>query len=71
MDSGGGGGSERPVIIDGLLCSILRTMSRAGTSQELVSVIERTTFEKDKSSWEKLFTHFNDVIDSIRKKKVI
>ena len=50
MDSGGGGGSERPVIIDGLLCSILRAMSRAGTSQELVSVIERTTPEKEVKS---------------------
>ena len=71
MDSGGGGG-ERPVIIDGLLCSILRAMSRVGASAELASVIEKNASEDEvKTAWVKLFTHFKEAIDPTRKKKVI
>ena len=71
MDSGGGD-CDRPVIIDGLLCSILRAMSREGASAELASVIERCVSENEvKTAWEKLFTHFKDVIDPTRKKRVI
>ena len=71
MDSGGGGG-ERPVIIDGLLCSILRAMSRAGASAELASVIEKSASEDEvKTAWVKLFTHFKEAIDPTRKKKII
>ena len=71
MDSGGGGG-ERPVIIDGLLCSILRAMSRVGASAELASVIEKSASEDEvKTAWVKLFTHFKEAIDPTRKKKII
>ena len=72
-DSGGGGGDGvRPAIIDGLLCSILRAMSRCGASADLASEIERTASESEvKASWIKLFTHFNDAMDTTRKKKII
>ena len=74
-DSGGGGGGSdgvRPAIIDGLLCCILRAMSRSGASADLASEIERTASESEvKASWIKLFTHFNDAMDTTRKKKII
>ena len=74
-DSGGGGGGSdgvRPAIIDGLLCCILRAMSRSGASADLALEIERTTSESEvKASWVKLFTHFKDAMDTTRKKKII
>ena len=65
-DSGGG------VIIDGLLCSILRALSRSPLATDLISVIERCVSEKEvKDSWVKLFSFYSDVMDPTRKKKVI
>ena len=68
-DSGGGGG---PIIIDGLLCCILRALSRNASPSELTGVVEREVSEAEvKCSWVKLFTHFSDVMDPTRKKCII
>ena len=68
-DSGGGrGDGVRPAIIDGVLCSIRRVMSRSSASADLASEIERTAFESEvKTPWIKLLTHFKDAIDTTRK----
>ena len=75
-DTGGGdvlkdsGGSV--VIVDGLLCSILRAISRSASQSELVSVVEKEASENEvKKSWQKLFTHFHEAIDPTRKKRII
>ena len=67
-DTGGG----QAFIIDGLLCSILRALSRTASPSQLADVIERIVPENEvKTAWLKLFTHFNDVMDPSRKKCII
>ena len=54
-DSGG-----KPVMVDGLLCSIMKAISRSPPYAELVAVIEKDTCESEvKRFWEILFTHFD------------
>ena len=58
-------------MVDGLLCSIMKAISRSPPHAERVAIIEKNTCENEvKRSWEILFTHF-DVVDPARKKKVI
>ena len=66
-DTGG-----QSVIVDGLLCNILKAISRSACQTELAKVIEKEMSENEvKISWQKLFTHFSDAIDPTRKKKII
>ena len=62
----------KKVICDGLLCSILRSMSNAANKDEFVSVIERDCDEEEiLASRRKLFTFYNDVVCDKQKKPVI
>ena len=67
-DTGGG----QALITDGLLCSIMRALSRTASQTQLADVIERVVPENEvKIAWPKLFTHFKDVMDPSRKKCII
>ena len=75
-DTGGGDvlkdSNGTVIIVDGLLCSILRAISRSAVQAELISVIEKEATENEvKTSWHKLFSHFKEAIDPTRKKKII
>ena len=76
VDDPGGGVSEdsvrTPVIVDGLLCSILKAISRSASQAELINVIEKVASESEvKTSWQKLFTMFDEAMDPTRKKRII
>ena len=80
-DSGGGGGDSHssgndvaigPVLIDGLLCSIARAISRQANLEELSEAIMRECDKEEiTNSWTVLFTHFKDVWCKQRNKPVI
>ena len=60
------------VIVDGLLCSILRALSRSNKDSDLAAAVERDKSEHEISeAWKKLFTFFSDVIDENRKIPII
>ena len=60
------------VIINGLLCSMIKAISRFPNDQEFVSIIETTVGETEvKEAWLKLFSYFNDVKDDTRKIPII
>ena len=60
------------VIVDGLLCSIIKALSRSASVPELIGSIESEVNETViKTSWFRLFSHFNEVWDDARKMKVI
>ena len=62
----------KPVIVDGLLCSIIRTMSNTNRDDELVAAIDSEKLEQEvKASWYKLFTYYKDVLDINRKIPII
>ena len=58
--------------MDGLLCSIIKALSRSASVPELIGSIESEVNETViKTSWFRLFSHFNEVWDDARKMKVI
>jgi len=58
--------------VDGLLCSIIKALSRSASVPELIGSIESEVNETViKTSWFRLFSHFNEVWDDARKMKVI
>ena len=60
------------VIINGLLCSMIKAISRFPNDQEFVSIIETAVAETEvKEAWLKLFSYFNDVKDDTRKIPII
>ena len=60
------------VIIDGLLCSIVKAISRFPNDHEFVNIIETAIVETEvKEAWVKLFSYFNDVLDEVRKIPII
>ena len=80
VDTGGGEVSELPVldtggckvICDGLLCSILHSMSHFPNKEEFVSVIERKSDEAEiLDARKRLFTYFSDVCCSQQKKPIL
>ena len=78
-DSGGGGGGgggmdvgDTPTLVNGLLCSIMRAMTRSASSRDLADVIVRDASKEEiKTAWHQLFTLFKDVEDKAQKKSVI
>jgi hypothetical protein len=63
--------TQAKLLVDGLLSCIMKALSRSPSLVELVSVIDRESNELEvKSSWTKLFEHFNDAYDVTQKKKV-
>ena len=63
---------ERPSIVNGLLCSIMRARSRNSSRSDLASEINRESSEAVISyAWTILFSFFSDVIDKNQKKKII
>jgi len=64
-------GAPAQVIVDGLLCSIVKANSRSPNEYELVAAIERKISEVEiKKSWWKLFNYFCDAYDDVRKMKI-
>ena len=66
------GGSVTPkrLIVNGLLCDILKATGSITSRDELVSLIERDiSDEKINVAWRELFEHFNTVMDG--KKQLI
>ena len=58
--------------MDGLLCSNIKALSRSASVPELIGSIESEVNETViKTSWFRLFSHFNEVWDDARKMKVI
>ena len=56
------------VIVDGLLCSIIKALSKATSERELIDAIEHTMTEIEiKESWWKLFNFYSDAWDDGRK----
>ena len=59
------------VIVDGLLCSIVKANSRSPIERDLVAAIERRIGETEiRESWWKLFNFFSDAYDESRKMKI-
>ena len=59
------------VIVDGLLCNIIKANSRSPNEQELVAAIGRCISEAEiKESWWKLFNYYSEACDETRKVKV-
>ena len=62
MDTGG----PSPMLVNGLLCSIKRAMTRCANRKELAQVIDKGTDEVDlKEAWTMLFTLFSDAEDKV------
>ena len=56
------------LIVDGLLCSIVKAQTRTSNDYELVEAIGRDIDEKEVSeAWSKLFNYFSDAVDENRK----
>ena len=63
---------NHPVIVDGLLCSIIRAMSNTNRDDELVAAIGSEMLEQEiKTSWVKLFNFYKDVLDENRKIPIV
>ena len=59
------------LLVDGMLSSIMKSLSRSPKIPDLVSAIERDCSDLEvKSSWTKLFDRFDDAFDAVLKKKV-
>ena len=59
---------EKSVIVDGILCSIMKVISNTNNDEELAAFIVSGILEEEiKASWLKLFLHFKDVHDENRK----
>ena len=57
------------LIVDALLCNIVRVQSRTVNDTELVEAVERDCSGGEiKQSWKKLFNYFSDARDESRKK---
>ena len=65
-------GLPKPTIVNGLLCCIMRALSRNPSRSELVAVITRDSSEPlIKEAWTLLFSCFSDAEDKIQKKRII
>ena len=68
----GPGNQQQKLIVDGLLSCTMRALSRSASHGDLVTVIVRDFNEQEvKSSWTKLFEHFNDAFDVAQKKRIL
>ena len=70
---GGVGHGQHPgqVIVDGLLCSIIKATSVSANDNDLIAAIVREMTETEiKASWWKLFNYYSDAWDEGRKMKV-
>ena len=56
------------VIVYGLLCSIVKAISRFPNDDDFVSIVGTAEV---KEAWHKLFSYFKDVKDDIRKVPII
>ena len=67
------GGDRTPtIVINELLCSILKAKSRFSDLKELAGVIDRKVSKDEiKDAWKQLFTVYANVEDSILKKPII
>ena len=55
------------VIVDELLCSIMKATSNTNNDDELAAAIVREILEPEmKAAWAKIFSFFNDVQDESR-----
>ena len=71
-DVGAHSSALKPVIVDGLLCNIIRSLSNTTKDEELVAAIGSEILEPEvKAAWFKLFTFYKDVLDDQRKIPVI
>ena len=65
-------GVSKPAICNGLLCSIMKALSRNASKKELASVIARDCSEDVvKEAWILLFSFFSEAEDRSQKKKII
>ena len=65
------GGSTDMLIVDGLLCSIVKAQTRTINDSELVEAIDRDIDDCEVSaSWYKLFNYFSDAVDENSKKLI-
>ena len=56
--------SSESLIVDGLICSIARVLSRDNNDSVLVDIIANDVLEQEiKDSWCKLFTYFKTVLE--------
>ena len=70
-DSLDGGKEQGQVIVDGLLCSVIKAISRSPKESELIAAIDRVMMEVEiKASWWKLFSFYSDAWDEGRKMKI-
>ena len=61
-----------PTIANGLLCSILRALTRDPDKKELAAVINREMSEGPVTeAWKILFSYFSDAMDKSQKKRII
>ena len=52
------------MIVDGLVCSILKAISRDANNSDLIALVEDSIVEKEiKDAWVNLFSHFKDALD--------
>lgn len=63
---------EKAVIVDGLLCSIVKSMSNTNKDDELAAAIVSGMLEQEiKTSWTRLFTFYKEFQDESRKIPVL
>ena len=61
-----------PVIVNGLLCSIFRALTRNPVRKELAFVINRDSSEPlIKEAWNLLFTFYSEAVDKVQRKRII
>ena len=68
MDSGG----SRPIIVNGILCSIKRAMSRCANRKELAQAIDNGLDEVDiKEAWTMVFTFFGEAEIRLKRRRLL
>ena len=66
------GSPSEEVIVNGLLCSILKAVSRVNNDSELAAMVNSAVLEPEiREAWQKLFSHFRNVLDDNRKIPII
>ena len=60
-----------PVVVDGLLCSIIKSLPLSDNGSELTATIDCGVPEVEvKNSWWKLLNYFENAVDEARKVKI-
>ena len=68
---GGDGDGGGPIMINSLLCSVLRALTRTAATDLSSVIVREVTLVEIKKAWLQLFTFFKDVEYKTQKKSVL